>query len=49
MITKSRFVNGRRVSRDLLMLYEMGVEPFEIEYLLHLKRKEDIRKRWKYH
>lgn len=42
-------INGRRVPRGISTLYDMGVEPYEIEYLLHMKRKKDISRKWRYH
>jgi hypothetical protein len=47
MIHKQLFIHGRRIPRELVTLYELGVEPYEIEYLLSLKRREENYQKWK--
>ena len=36
-----------KFSRELRTLYNLGVKDYELEYLISLKRKQDISKKWK--
>jgi hypothetical protein len=43
---KRIMANPESVSREIEILYELGLEPSEVHYLTHLREKEDISRKW---
>ncbi len=41
----SRF--DREQQREILLLINMGLKTYEIQYLIHLKNKEKLGKKWR--
>jgi len=35
-----------KIKKQVLVLYELGLEPYEINYLIYLKTKERARHKW---
>lgn len=45
---EQEYLSERKVPRQLKYLYGLGLENYEISYLLSLKRKEDISRKWRH-
>jgi hypothetical protein len=35
------------IDKRVKMLYDLGLEDYEVEYLLFLRRKQELGKKWK--